>query len=259
MTMTITYKALSALLAYPSAELVAALPEIVSIVESEPRLSRRAKDALRSLVRELEAADLLDAQEAYVALFDRGRTTSLHLFEHVHGDSRERGQAMVDLKALYAKNGFTLSASELPDFLPAVLEYLSQRPEAEAKDMLGDCAHILRAVGEALRDRGSGYAAVLTAALAMVGEPGLAPPRRDRPPAKDKAIDEEWIDEPVSFGPSGAGGCGGGGGHGGTHPGFAGAQPGLRQTGPRQSGPRQPGPPAGGAQTAVMQFMPRRA
>ena len=222
--MTITYKALSALLAYPSADLVAALPEIAAIVEREPRLARRDKDALRALSAWLEAADLLDAQEDYVALFDRGRTTSLHLFEHVHGDSRERGQAMVDLKEIYARNGFVLSANELPDFLPAVFEYLAQRPEAEAKDMLGDCAHILRAVGEALQDRGSAYGAVLAAALAMVGEPGLAAKRPDKPPVKERAIDEEWVDEPVIFGPAGAPGCG------------------------------TPRP-----QTAVMQFTPRRA
>jgi nitrate reductase molybdenum cofactor assembly chaperone NarJ/NarW len=225
MTMTITYKALSALLAYPCADLVAALPEIAAIIDREPRLGRRDKGALRALAAELEAADLLDAQEAYVALFDRGRTTSLHLFEHVHGDSRERGQAMVDLKEIYAANGFVLSANELPDFLPAVLEYLSQRPEAEAKDMLGDCAHILRAVGEALQDRASNYGAVLAAALAMVGEAGLASRRRDKPAGKEKPIDDEWVDEPVIFGPAGAGGCGAG------H----------------------------GPQTAVMQFTPRRA
>jgi nitrate reductase delta subunit len=208
MTMTITYKALSALLAYPSADLVAALPDIATIVEREPRLSRTHKDGLLALAAGLERADLLDAQETYVALFDRGRTTSLHLFEHVHGDSRERGQAMVDLKEIYGRSGYVLSANELPDFLPAVFEYLSQRPEAEAKDMLGECAHILRTVGEALQDRGSGYSAVLAAALAMVGEPGLAAGRADRPAAREKAIDEDWVEEPVIFGPAGAAGCG---------------------------------------------------
>jgi nitrate reductase delta subunit len=224
MTMTITYKALSALLAYPSADLVAALPDIAAIVEREPRLSRAHRDALRTLATRLESADLLDAQEAYVALFDRGRTTSLHLFEHVHGDSRERGQAMVDLKGIYARHGFVLSANELPDFLPAVLEYLAQRPAAEAKDMLGDCAHILRTVGEALQDRDSDYSAVLAAALAMVGEEGLAARGRPKPAANGKPIDEEWVDEPVIFGPAGAPGCG-----------------------------------ASPAPTAVMQFVPRRA
>ena len=204
--MTITYKALSALLAYPSADLVAALPDIAAIVEREPRLGRPqgrrcgARDGARDGRSPRPAG-------AYVALFDRGRATSLHLFEHVHGDSRERGQAMVDLKAIYAPHGFVLAGNELPDYLPAVLEYLSQRPEAEAKEMLGDCAHILRAVGEALQDRGSDYSAVFAAALAMVGEPGLAARRPAKPAARDKPIDEEWVDEPVIFGPAGAPGA----------------------------------------------------
>ena len=222
--MTLTYKALSALLAYPSADLVAALPEIAAIVGRERHLPRGHRESLQRLATELANTDLIDAQEAYVALFDRGRRTSLHLFEHVHGDSRDRGQAMVDLKEIYAGNGFVLSVNELPDFLPAVLEYLAQRPEAEAKEMLGDCAHILRAVGEALQDRGSAYGAVFAAALAMVDEPGLAARAPGKPAPEDKPIDDEWVDPPVIFGPAGAPGCG-----------------------------------ASRPQTAVMQFTPRRA
>ena len=208
MTTTLTYKALSALLAYPSADLTAALPDIAAVIEREPRLGRAHKDALRALAARLETSDLLDLQEAYVALFDRGRRTSLHLFEHVHGDSRDRGQAMVDLKEVYARNGFMLAGGELPDFLPAVLEYLSQRPAAEAKDMLGDCAHILRAVGEALQERGSDYSAIFAATLTMVGEPGLAASSREKPVVKETPIDDEWVDTPVIFGPAGAAGCG---------------------------------------------------
>jgi nitrate reductase delta subunit len=206
--MTITFKALAALLAYPCPELVDALPEIADAIDAEPRLSRKDKAALRLLADELAASDLLDAQERYVALFDRGRSTSLHLFEHVHGDSRDRGQAMVDLKEVYARAGFHLSVNELPDYLPAVLEYLSQRPFAEAKDMLDDCGHIVRSVGEALQQRGSDYSAVLAAVLAIAGLPGLAAPGVDKTAIKDKSVDEEWIDEPVIFGPAGAKGCG---------------------------------------------------
>ncbi len=224
MTTTPVFKALGALLAYPSPDLIAALPEIGSIVEREPRLDRQHREALHALIAELTRADVLDAQEIYVALFDRGRATSLHLFEHVHGDSRDRGQAMVELKEIYARAGLSLSANELPDFLPLVLEYLSQRPHAEALDMLGDCAHILRAIGEALQDRDSSYRAVLAATLAMVGEPGLGAPKRESPAPKEKTLDDEWVDEPVIFGPAGAAACGA------TQP-----------------------------QTAVVQFMPRRA
>jgi nitrate reductase delta subunit len=208
MMITPTFKALGALLAYPSAELIDALPEIRAIVLREPRLSSRDTAALAALLTELAHGDLLDLQERYVALFDRGRRTSLHLFEHVHGDSRERGQAMVDLKTVYAEAGFALSANELPDFLPAVLEFLSQRPLAEAIDMLGDCAHIVRAVGEALQEHGSRYAAVLGAALAMVGEQGLAASSRATTAADEKPIDEDWAEAQVTFGLGDAASCG---------------------------------------------------
>jgi nitrate reductase delta subunit len=201
-----TLKALGALLAYPSDELVAALPEIGALIDLEARLPREALAELVLLQEELGTADLLDAQERYVALFDRGRATSLHLFEHVHGDSRDRGPAMVDLKEVYARAGLQLAPGELPDYLPAVLEYLALRPFAEAKEMLGDCAHILRAVGEALRQRGSRYAAVPNALLLLIGDKPLAaevPAAAPEPP-----LDDEWREEPVFFGPPGGRGCG---------------------------------------------------
>ena len=204
----LTFKALGALLAYPSADLVAALPEIAAILDRDPRLDRSRRDALARLVASLAGTDLLDAQEGYVALFDRGRATLLHLFEHVHGDSRARGQAMVELQTLYAQAGLKPSVNELPDYLPMMLEYLSLREAAEARDMLGDCAHILRAIGQALLDRDSAYAAVPAAILALVGEPGLAVRAETPRAAIEKPLDDEWVDEPVIFGPAGAAGCG---------------------------------------------------
>ena len=139
---------------------------------------------------------------------------------------------MVELQTLYAQAGLKPSVNELPDYLPMMLEYLSLRGEAEARDMLGDCAHILRAIGQALLDRDSRHAAVPAAILALVGAPGLAE-RADKPPAtKEKSLDDEWVDEPVIFGPAGAAECG-------------------------RSQPRaQPHPQT---QPAVVQFMPRRA
>jgi nitrate reductase delta subunit len=206
--MSAAYKALSALLAYPSEELVDALPDIATVFAAESRLDGEQRRALASLVDWLGRSDLLDAQECYVGLFDRGRATSLHLFEHVHGDSRARGQAMVELQALYAKAGLRPSVNELPDYLPMMLEYLSLANENEARDMLGDCAHIVRAIGEALAGRGSRYAAVLSAILAIVGEPGLAPSREPGQATSDAALDDEWVEEPVHFGPPGGAGCG---------------------------------------------------
>ena len=208
----IIFKALGALLTYPTAELLAALPEIAAVVDADSRLSRKDRAALHELLAQLAAADALDAQERYVALFDRGRQPSLNLFEHVHGESRDRGPAMVDLMQVYARAGYALAANELPDYLPVLLEFLSRRPWAEAKDMLTDCAHILRRLGEALRDRDSRYDAVPAALLAMIGEAGLAAKAPENKAGaeqagSEKALDEEWLDAPVIFGPAGAPGC----------------------------------------------------
>jgi nitrate reductase delta subunit len=198
--MTPSLRALAALLTYPSAELLDAMPEIRAAIAADRLVPRADRRAAERLADELAASDLLEAQEAYVELFDRGRATSLHLFEHVHGDSRDRGQAMVDLKAVYARAGLAINVNELPDYLPAVLEYLSTRPLDEVRDMLGDCAHILRAVGEALQRRGSAYAAVFGALLGIAGQAGLPAVRAIVEQEDRKALDEAWVEQPVLFG-----------------------------------------------------------
>ena len=200
-------KALGVLLAYPSAELRGALPEIAAALQAERRFGKPALAALADLIAELTAGDAMDLEERYVGLFDRGRLTSLNLFEHLHGESRDRGPAMVDLKQVYQRAGFQLATRELPDYLPALLEFLSLRPEAEARETLADCAHIVREIGEALRDRDSRYSAVFAALLAWTGEAGVRA-RKDAPRPQEKSIDEEWIDAEVVFGPGAAPSCG---------------------------------------------------
>jgi nitrate reductase delta subunit len=195
-----TLKLLAALLSYPSEDLVAALPEIARRLGEDRTLRRSTQDALAGLLAELRREDLLDLQERYVAQFDTGRSTSLHLFEHVHVDSRDRGQAMVDLNALYRRSGFVLAVNELPDFLRALLEYLSERPAEEVHELLEDCAHILRAVGERLLGGGSPYAAVFAALLDLHGEAPLKAPKSPAP--KEPTLDEEWAEVPVEFGPN---------------------------------------------------------
>lgn len=196
----ITFRALGALLTYPGCELIESLPEIAGVLESSRLIGTAQKQRLADLVSELGRTDAYEREERYVALFDRGRATSLHLFEHVHGDSRERGQAMVDLGRIYERAGFHLSESELPDYLPAVLEYLSCRPIAEAREMLADCAHILRAVGERLAGRGSRYAAVFDAMLDAVGESGVDFGKAPAP-EPEPATDDDWAEAPA-FGPA---------------------------------------------------------
>jgi len=205
--MTMILKAMAGLLTYPEENLIGALPEIELLIGNEPQLPEVNRTALLEMVNDLTGSDLLSLQEHYVEVFDRGRATSLHLFEHVHGESRDRGMAMIDLGNMYEKAGLILRANELPDYLPVVLEYLSMRSQHEVHEMLSDCAHILRKVGEGLLDRGSHYSAVFAALLALVDEPGLAPAKRRQPLAEEKSIDEEWAEEPVQFGPAAKPAC----------------------------------------------------
>ena len=183
-----TYRALAALLSYPEPELLESLPEI------RPFVPREALP----LLEELATQKLLALQERYVALFDRSRALSLHLFEHVHGESRDRGQAMVDLQAMYESRGYRVVPDELPDYIPAFLEFVSLASGQEAIRLLRETAHILRALGERLAQRGSAYAGVFSALLVRAGEPGIAVPAGEKIP--EEPIDEQWIDPQVSFG-----------------------------------------------------------
>lgn len=162
-----TFQALGALLSYPEPDLIAALPEIGQVLDQERLLAREPRQRLDDLLARLASADLYELQEDYVALFDRGRATSLNLFEHVHGESRERGQAMVELMEMYRAGGLRLASHELPDYLPALLEFASFQPLGEARDLLGEMAHILREIGNQLAKKGSPYYASLAALLAI--------------------------------------------------------------------------------------------
>jgi len=194
------FRALSALLSYPSQELRQALPEIAEVVRAATLLRPREQCDLLDLIDELGHGDLLEAEERYVDLFDRGRALSLHLFEHLHGDSRDRGEAMVELKRIYERAGFDLSARELPDYLPVLLEYLSCRDLAEARAMLGDSAHILTMIGRALMARGSRYAAIVQALLVIAGESPIDPTEVTPVKERTECLDRDWEEEPAFAG-----------------------------------------------------------
>lgn len=194
------FKALSAPLSYPTADMRQALPEIADVVGTTALLMAREQRGLLDLVDELGRGDLLEAEERYVDLFDRGRALSLHLFEHLHGDSRDRGEAMVDLKRIYERAGFELTARELPDYLPVLLEYLSRRELAEARAMLADCAHILTTIGRSLIARGSGYAAVLQSLLVVAGESPTDAAKTPPVAEKTELLDRDWAEEPAFAG-----------------------------------------------------------
>ena len=211
--MTRTFKVLSALLSYPTAELQAAIADMQEAVRSEAVLSGPPLKALDALFAEFAQGDLYDLQERYVLLFDRTRSLSLHLFEHVHGESRDRGQAMIDLQNLYAGKGLAIGTTELPDFVPLFLEFLSTQPRAEAYDLLGQPAHIFAALAERLRKRKSSYEALFRALVSLAkdkpkGETVAAMLQEPDPDADDlAALDAAWEDEPVRFGPSAGDNC----------------------------------------------------
>jgi nitrate reductase delta subunit len=210
-----SFKALSLLLSYPTVELQEAAPDIAAAIAAEGLLPERAHPGLYRLIGQLGTRDLYDLQERYVLLFDRTRTLSLHLFEHVHGESRDRGQAMVDLQTMYAEHGLAVSARELPDYLPLFLEFLATRPIAEARELLGQPMHVLTALRERLEKRGSDYVPAF-AALETLAE-GTASPEQlaearavpDDDPTDLVALDRAWEEAAVTFGPDSepAGSC----------------------------------------------------
>ena len=217
--MSRTLKCLSVLLSYPTEELVAAADEIRDAISAEGLVPKSELGGLMALIDGIAGGDIYDLQERYGLLFDRTRSLSLHLFEHVHGESRERGQAMVDLKEHYARHGLELGTSEMPDFLPLFLEFLSTRPLPEARSLLGQPLHVLTALRQRLAKRKSPYAAAF-AALEAIAEADSdtaaeAEPLADLPdddPDDLAALDRAWEDEPVTFGPGAAGDVAPGGG-----------------------------------------------
>ncbi len=186
-------RVLAALLGYPDAQMRSWLPEMRDLLRAEGALAPSRLAEIGSLADALHSGEPLETEAAYVELFDRGRGTSLHLFEHVHGDSRDRGPAMIDLGQTYEKAGLILVEGELPDYLPAVLEFVSTQPPREARNFLSEMAHILNAIFGALQQRGSAYASVLGALLELAGE--KAQPVKAAP---EEPLDESWA-EPVVF------------------------------------------------------------
>jgi nitrate reductase delta subunit len=201
--MKTTLRALAVLLEYPCAELKANIGEVRRAIATDGLLGRADLARLEPLLRRVESEELLDLQAAYSELFDRSRSLSLHLFEHVHGDNRERGQAMIDLGQQYLESGFLLEGGELPDFVPVFLEYASCLPPADAREMLGQPAHVFAALAERLDKRGTDYGAIFHALVSLTKARIDADARAivdQNTPAEDSPdIDAEWEEAPVTF------------------------------------------------------------
>ncbi len=172
------YRILSALLCYPSAELQAGIREIRTSMSPDSEVLAQ----LEPLFNYIEQTELISLQEQYVQVFDRTPSHSLHLFEHVHGEDRARGQAMVDLLEEYRSHGFDVVSDELPDYVPLFLEYLSVCEPTHAQTVLGDAVHVLAHIGGKLRSNGSLYARVFDVLMNLspvTPEPLTVPPIRD--------------------------------------------------------------------------------
>ena len=215
-----TFKALGALLDYPRVEIIEALDEIEACLKAEGLLAPAVLAGVLGLVDTLRHGDLLDLQEEYVALFDRTRSLSLHLYEHVHGESRDRGQAMVNLQSIYNLHGHAMNRAEMPDYLPMFCEFLSFVPEKAARSFLGDAVTVVEGLRAGLKKRGSGYdvvpAALVSLAEGRINQEELAQLLAVQTSVPDslETLDAEWEEAAVTFGPGSAkadmqsGGCG---------------------------------------------------
>lgn len=158
------YKLFSALLTYPSAEM-----QMVIDQEIFPQLAQDSEwqDRLATLLRYIADTDLITVQENYVATFDRNPNHSLHLFEHLHGENRDRGDAMVNLLQEYQQQGFEPQGYELPDYLPLFLEFLSLQEPEQATHLLNEAVHVIHYVAEKLREHQSIYASVFDLLISL--------------------------------------------------------------------------------------------
>lgn len=191
--MALTLRVLARLLSYPGPDVRAHFSDMRKVLHTDCALSPARLGEIDALIASIERQSAIDAEADYVQLFDSGRRTSLQLFEHVHGDSRDRGPAMIDLAQTYEKAGLYLSEGEMPDHLTVALEYASTQPPAEARAFLGETSHILNVIFNALEKRNSRYASVLGALLDLAGEKARAVNVPDEEP-----IDETWA-EPAAF------------------------------------------------------------
>lgn len=186
-------RALALMLGYPNEELRSHLPRLIEAIDGEAAVPAARRQELKAFAAELTRADSMEVEARYVETFDRGRATSLHLFEHVHGDSRDRGPAMVDLAQTYGKAGLMMGPDELPDHLCVVLEFASTQPPKLAAEFLGEMEHILTTIFSALLKRNSPYASVVAAVLELAGQRVQAVAIE-----ADEPMDEAWV-EPMAF------------------------------------------------------------
>lgn len=195
---------LSCLIDYPHEDVLLHKEEIDQIIK-EAGLAPALESKLLNFVEKQASRELLECQSEYDGLFERGRSLALWLFEHVHGESRDRGQAMVELVNMYREAGLELDKHELPDYIPLFLEFLSTQGEENAKNWLQEMEHILGLLLCRLEKRNSDYSVLFEAVLSIAQSTvnldeirqQISSEKRDD---TKKAIDKEWEEEEVTFG-----------------------------------------------------------
>ncbi|MBF6598204.1 MAG: nitrate reductase molybdenum cofactor assembly chaperone [Fermentimonas sp.] len=196
-----TYKVLSLLLSYPKNELQEFLPQVENILREDSLLQEDKISGLIEFCNRFSEYDLINWQEEYVQLFDYSRSVSLHIFEHIKGDSRDRGQAMVNLMEFYKASGMQLTTKELPDYIPAFLEFLSTLTPEKADELLGETVHVLDRINEALNESGNMYSSIFQAIISLSSKtPDKAITREMIKNEKPLDLDAEYEEEPVTFG-----------------------------------------------------------
>lgn len=209
------FQIIATLLHYPNEALWRHVEQLRQALTEEAVLSTAEQNAFNAFLDDLVGHDPIDAQACHVETFDRGRARSLYLFEHVYGESRDRGQAMVELNRLYRHHGYVISARELPDYLPLYLEFLSRLPPGEALERLAEIGGLVQHLHAQLAERRNSHAVLLEPLLRLCGLDGDDPLLRERiaaevPDDTPAALDAVWMEAPVTFGAADGAGCGAG-------------------------------------------------
>lgn len=186
------FMAAARLLAYPDRALHVLLPEIAAYLRELP--DSGPVTALETVAEWLRDTNVAEVEARYVATFDFNESTALYLTAHELGDSRRRGQALVELRTLLRAAGFEEATEELPDYLPLLLEFLAHAPLALADtpittDALGALERRLAAVCERICTHlgtDNPYRDVFVALLGVLPEPAEANPER-RFPQREQA------------------------------------------------------------------------
>ncbi|MER7079299.1 respiratory nitrate reductase chaperone NarJ [Saccharopolyspora kobensis] len=164
----LTHRIAAFLLAYPDEELLERLP---LLREGCAELPAAQRDPLLELVRHLETASLLAAQQHYVETFDLRRRCCQYLSYWTAGDTRNRGRAIVDFKSIYRAAGVLPPVDELPDHLTVVLEFAATTDQERGTALLVDHHAGLTLLAAALRDQGTVYAHGVEAVLTTLPAP----------------------------------------------------------------------------------------